>query len=47
MEKTINCGNDFHEERFNEVCEALEQGETVEIYISCIGHTRNNMARSL
>lgn len=39
----INCGNSFSESRFNQVCDALEQGETVEVYINCIGHTRNNM----
>lgn len=38
----IDCGNYFHEKAFNEVCEALEQGETVRVYIDCIGHTRNN-----
>ena len=45
--KTINCANDFYESRFNEVCEALEQGETVGVYIDCIGHTRNNMAQEV
>ena len=38
----IDGGNYFHEKAFNEICEALEQGETVEVYIDCIGHTRNN-----
>lgn len=40
--KTINGGNYFHKKAFNEICEALEQGEAVEVYIDCIGHTRNN-----
>lgn len=40
--KTIDCGNYFHEKAFNEVCEALEKGEAVEVYIDVIGHTRNN-----
>ena len=40
--KTIDCGNYFHDSRFKLVCEALEQGETVKVYIDCIGHTRNN-----
>lgn len=44
---TINCGNDFYESRFNQVCEALEQGETVSVYIDCIGHTRNNMTQEI
>ena len=40
--KTINGGNYYHEKAFNELCEALEQGEAVEVYIDCIGHARNN-----
>ena len=40
--KTINGGNYFHEKAFNEICEALEQGEAVQVYIDSIGHTRNN-----
>lgn len=43
--KLINCGNDFYSKHFDEVCEALESGETVEVYIDCIGHTRNNWAQ--
>lgn len=40
MAKSINGGNYFTEERFNEVIKALESGETITIYIDCIGHTR-------
>ena len=40
--KTINGGNYFHEKAFNEICEALEKGEAVEVYIDVIGHSRNN-----
>ncbi len=40
--KTINGGNYFHDKAFNEICETLEQGEAVKVYIDCIGHTRNN-----
>ena len=36
----VNCKNYFNEESFNKVCDLLESGETVEIYIDCIGHTR-------
>ena len=43
--KLINCANGFYETLFNEVCKALEQDETVEVYIDCIGHTCNNMAQ--
>ena len=44
-EKWINCGNDFYQEHFDEVCEALEQGENVRVYIDCISHARNNAAQ--
>ena len=40
--KTIDCGNYFHQKAFNEVCEVLEKGEGVEVYIDVIGHSRNN-----
>ena len=42
MAKLINGQNYFNETAFNEACEALEQGETVKMYIDVIGHTRNN-----
>lgn len=40
--KTINGGNYFHEKAFNELCEALERLEAVQVYIDCIGHGANN-----
>ena len=40
--KTINGGNYYYERAFKEACSALENGETIQIYIDCIGHTRNN-----
>lgn len=40
--RTIDCKNYFNEKSFNEVCEALEKAEAVEVYIDVIGHTRNN-----
>lgn len=40
--KTIDCGNYYQSKHFEELCAALEQGESVSVYISCIGHTRNN-----
>ena len=40
--KTINGGNYFNEKAFNEICETLEKGEKTQVYIDCIGHTRNN-----
>lgn len=40
--KTINGGNYFHEKAFNEICETLEKGVAVQVYIDSIGHTRNN-----
>lgn len=38
-----NVGNYFTEKSFNEVCQMLEKGEAVEMYVECIGHTRNRM----
>lgn len=40
--KLIDGRNYFNETSFKNACEALEQGETVEMYIDVIGHTRNN-----
>ena len=40
--KAINCGNDFYESFFNKVCNELESGNPVKVYVDCIGHTRNN-----
>ena len=45
--KTINGGNYFHERAFNEVCEALEKGEAVSIYIDTIGHGANNREQEI
>ena len=41
--KLMNCGNDFTEECFIELCNQLEKGEHIEVYIDCIGHGRNNL----
>ena len=40
--RTINGENYFNEKSFNEICEALEKAEAVEVYIDVIGHSRNN-----
>lgn len=42
MTTLINGANYFNPVSFNKACEALEQGHTIEMYIDCIGHTRNN-----
>lgn len=39
--KTINVTNDYCQERFEVLCEELEKGERVHIYVDCIGHTRS------
>lgn len=36
----VNVANDVYEDKFNALCEALEQGDLVHIYVDCIGHTR-------
>ena len=41
----VNCGNDFYDNKFKLVCEKLEEGFQVDVYIDCIGHTRNNMTQ--
>ena len=38
----VNGKNYFNEESFNKICELLEHGKWVEVFIDCIGHTRNN-----
>ena len=43
MSKLVNGKNYFNEESLNKMCEKLEKGETIGIYIDCIGHTRNQM----
>lgn len=42
MAKLINGANYFNPISFNKACEALEQGDTIEMYIDVIGHTKNN-----
>jgi hypothetical protein len=42
MPKLINGENYFNEVSFNKACKALEQGDTITVYIDSIGHTRNN-----
>ena len=44
---TTNCGNDFYDSFFNKVCNELESGNSVKIYIDCIGHTRNNNVQEI
>lgn len=36
----VNGKNYFNEKSLNEMIERLESGETIAIYIDCIGHTR-------
>lgn len=40
--KFVDGKNYFNEASFNEICEALDKGKTVQVGIDCIGHTRNN-----
>lgn len=42
MPKLINGENYFNPVSFDKACKALEQGDTIQIGIDCIGHTRNN-----
>lgn len=43
MSKVINGTNGFYLKAFNQMVEELKKGEEIEVYIDCIGHTRNNM----
>ena len=45
IDKCVNGGNYFIKERFEVMCQELEKGECIEVYIDCIGHTRNNMTQ--
>lgn len=38
--KLVDVANDFYEERFEALCEELENGTHAHIYVDCIGHTR-------
>lgn len=40
--KVINGQNYFNKKSFNEICEVLEKGESVTVYIDVIGHGANN-----
>ena len=40
--KLVNCGNDFYPQFFDTLCKELEAGESVAVYIDCIGHSMNN-----
>ena len=43
--KWFNVGNNFDKATLKEVIEQLEEGQKIEIGVSCIGHTRNNMVQ--
>ena len=45
--KLVNCGNDFYPAFFDNLCSALEEGHTAEVYVDCIGHTRNNWVQEV
>ena len=45
--KVINGQNYFNEKSFNEICEALESGEAVGVYIDVIGHGTNNREQEI
>lgn len=40
--KKIELGNSFREEKLEEIIKELENGETVEMFVDCIGFTLNN-----
>lgn len=45
MEKKTICfdvGNDFYQDKLEELKQELEKGCSVNVYVDCIGHSRNN-----
>lgn len=42
---SVNVGNDFYQERMDELVKLLEEGERVWLYVLCIGHTRIEMVK--
>ncbi len=45
--KSVNCGNDFYQRFFEDVCSLLDSGSVVKVYVDCIGHTRNNTVQEI
>lgn len=43
--KTVSGKNYFNEESLKEMIKELDSGNEIDVYISCIGHTRNNMTQ--
>lgn len=43
--KWVSGSNNFNNNSFNEMCGLLKRGEEIEVSVSCIGHTRNNMVQ--
>lgn len=39
---TVNGGVEYEEIHFKEMCEVLEKGDRVTVYIDCVGTGRNN-----
>lgn len=39
----VSGSNTFNEKDFNKMVELLDAGNAINVGISCIGHTRNNM----
>ena len=39
----VSGSNGFNEKDFNKMVELLDSGNKIQVGISCIGHTRNNM----
>lgn len=39
----VSGSNTFNEKDFNKMIELLDAGNAINVGISCIGHTRNNM----
>ena len=45
--KVITVSSGYEEKEFLELCEALEGGEVIRVYVDSIGHTANNLGQEL
>lgn len=43
--KLMSGSNYFKQDNLEEMIDTLDNGEKIEVYIDCIGHTRNNMTQ--
>ena len=45
--KVITVSSNYEEQEFIELCEALESGEAVRVYVDSLGHHANNLGQEI